>query len=147
MPVSIIERDGRLAVRTPYRHADFPARAHMLGGEWDRVERVWLFDAGEGERVRTLCREIYGSDGAEGREAFPAAIGSNSRQFAEARPKPHYFGHRDGLRERMLSAGPESLPDYELLEVILFGANRHDVKPVVICEPERVICQGIPFAS
>lgn len=38
-------------------------------------------------------------------------------------------GHRKRLKERFLSA-PESLPDYELLELILFNAfPRRDVKP------------------
>ena len=100
----------------------------MLGGEWDGIRRVWLFDLGDGERVRTLCREIYGTDNGA---PFPGGIGGNSRQFADAPAQPHYFGHRDRLRERMLAAGPENLPDYELLELILFAAQpRGDVKPV-----------------
>jgi len=103
----------------------------MLGGEWDGARRVWVFDVGAGDRVRTLCREIYGADGTEG---FPVAggTGSNSRQFAEGMPaQPHYFAHRERLRERMMANGPESLPDYELLEVILFAARqRGDVNPV-----------------
>lgn len=42
---------------------------------------------------------------------------------------PH-SGHRDRLRERFLKA-PESLPDYELLEMFLFMAiPRRDVKPL-----------------
>jgi DNA repair protein RadC len=51
--------------------------------------------------------------------------------MAEAeKTKPHYAGHRDRLRERFLNA-PDSLPDYELLELILFMAiPRKDVKPV-----------------
>lgn len=45
--------------------------------------------------------------------------------------KPHYHGHRDRLRERFLSAGPDALPDYELLELLLFQAiPRRDVKPL-----------------
>ena len=44
--------------------------------------------------------------------------------------KPHYTGHRDRLRERFIAA-PESLPDYELLELLLFMAiPRRDVKPI-----------------
>jgi DNA repair protein RadC len=128
--VSIVERDGRLAVSSPY-HPDFPPRARMLGGEWDAVRRLWLFDAGDGDRVRSLCREVYGTDGVDGGTPFSPAVGANSRQFSETPPAPHYFGHRARLRERMMSAGPENLPDYELLEVILFAAQqRGDVKPV-----------------
>src|SRR5665213_1781501 len=45
--------------------------------------------------------------------------------------KPHYLGHRDRLRRRLLDAGPEALPDYELLEFLLFAARpRGDVKPL-----------------
>ncbi len=48
----------------------------------------------------------------------------------QKKEKPHYLGHRDRLRERFLNA-PESLPDYELLELILFMAiPRKDVKPI-----------------
>ena len=44
--------------------------------------------------------------------------------------KPHYSGHRDRLRIRFLNA-PDSLPDYELLELLLFMAiPRKDVKPI-----------------
>ena len=43
---------------------------------------------------------------------------------------PHYSGHRDRLRARFLNA-PDSLPDYELLELLLFMAiPRKDVKPI-----------------
>ncbi|MEM8587304.1 MAG: DNA repair protein RadC [Pseudomonadota bacterium] len=45
--------------------------------------------------------------------------------------KPHYTGHRDRLRQRFLNAGPDGLADYELLELLLFGAiPRRDVKPL-----------------
>jgi len=45
--------------------------------------------------------------------------------------KPDYHGHRDRLRERFLTSGPDSLPDYELLELLLFSAiTRRDTKPI-----------------
>ncbi|MCI5060629.1 MAG: DNA repair protein RadC [Alphaproteobacteria bacterium] len=45
--------------------------------------------------------------------------------------KPHYTGHRDRLRQRFIEGGADALPDYELLELILFMAiPRRDVKPV-----------------
>ena len=44
--------------------------------------------------------------------------------------KPHYQGHRERLRDRFMK-GSEALPDYELLELILFRAiPRRDVKPL-----------------
>ncbi|HEY2540403.1 MAG TPA: UPF0758 domain-containing protein, partial [Stellaceae bacterium] len=54
------------------------------------------------------------------------------KQLAEAGDDvPHYLGHRERLRQRLIDAGAENLPDYELLEVILFASNpRGDVKPL-----------------
>lgn len=43
----------------------------------------------------------------------------------------HFLGHRQRLRERFLKPGGDHLPDYELLELILFSARpRGDVKPL-----------------
>jgi DNA repair protein RadC len=45
--------------------------------------------------------------------------------------KPHYLGHRERLSRRFREAGPDALPDYELLELILFrAAPRRDTKPL-----------------
>jgi DNA repair protein RadC len=134
MPLSIIEEEGRIAVSSPY-HPNFPARARSLGGIWNAARRVWVFDSADNDRVRALCREIYGTDGQEnsgtGSALFPIPVGHGRNEFAEAvTPVPHYYGHRRRLRERMIAAGAESLPDYELLEVMLFAANpQGDVKP------------------
>ncbi|MBO6905048.1 MAG: hypothetical protein JJ865_08850, partial [Parvibaculum sp.] len=47
-----------------------------------------------------------------------------------AKEKPHYAGHRERLRQRFLKA-PDALPDYEILELILFRSiPRKDVKPL-----------------
>ena len=44
---------------------------------------------------------------------------------------PHYFGHRERLRRRFREGGADVLPDYELLELILFrAAPRRDTKPL-----------------
>ncbi len=45
--------------------------------------------------------------------------------------KPHYAGHRKRLRERFLKSSGEDMPDYELLELLLFFAqSQRDVKPL-----------------
>ena len=50
--------------------------------------------------------------------------------FKEA-GKPHYLGHRERLRKRFREAGAEAVPDYELLELVLFRAMpRRDTKPI-----------------
>ncbi|RZN30200.1 DNA repair protein RadC [Bradyrhizobium sp. Leo121] len=53
---------------------------------------------------------------------------TNTDQPAET---PHYHGHRERLRERFHSAGPDALSDYELLEMALFASiPRRDTKPL-----------------
>lgn len=50
---------------------------------------------------------------------------------AKARLPSYIADHRARLRERFLAGGPDALPDYELLELILFRAiPRQDVKPL-----------------
>jgi DNA repair protein RadC len=45
--------------------------------------------------------------------------------------RPHYWGHRARLRQRFLAGGHGSMPEYELLELVLFNAiPRIDVKPL-----------------
>jgi DNA repair protein RadC len=59
---------------------------------------------------------------------MPARTREPEDQPAE---KPHYHGHRERLRERFHSAGPDALSDYELLEMALFPAlPRRDTKPL-----------------
>ncbi|MBL8574966.1 MAG: DNA repair protein RadC [Hyphomicrobiaceae bacterium] len=45
--------------------------------------------------------------------------------------KPHYSGHRKRLRARFLEAGPDLMPDYEMLELLLFrSVPQRDCKPL-----------------
>src|ERR1700737_5263643 len=124
MPVSLVEQDGRIAVSSPY-HPHFPARARSLGGTWDAAQRVWLFAAADHDRVRSLCREIYGTDGPEnGKDAaapFPNAVGHGRNELAEGTSSvPHYYGHRRRLRERLLAAGAEKPPHYDAFKKLAF---------------------------
>ena len=88
-----------------------------------------------------------------------------NRERAEglAEAPPHYFGHRERLRERFREAGTDALSDYELLELLLFRAQpRRDMKPIakallekfgsfaeVISAPEKRLAEvdGIGDAS
>ncbi|WP_373504273.1 DNA repair protein RadC [Aestuariivirga sp.] len=46
-------------------------------------------------------------------------------------PPPHFLGHRDRLKDRFREGGPDAMPDYELLEMVLFRAiRRGDTKPI-----------------
>ncbi len=68
--------------------------------------------------------------------------------FDEAPPKvsgePHWHGHRERLKARFRDAGAEALPDYELLELVLFRSiPRRDVKGLA----KRLIQQFGSFAE
>lgn len=68
---------------------------------------------------------------------------------------PHYIGHRERLRQRFVAGGAEAMPDYEMLELVLFAAvPRRDVKPLakdliakfgsfaeVIAAPRERLCE------
>lgn len=48
-----------------------------------------------------------------------------------ATARPHHMGHRERLRVRAAAGGLAALPDYEVLEMLLFRAiPRGDVKPL-----------------
>jgi hypothetical protein len=56
-----IEREGNvISCRSPY-HPAFIARAKELHGRYD--DGLWLFPTEQEEGVRSICREIYGTDG------------------------------------------------------------------------------------
>jgi DNA repair protein RadC len=63
-------------------------------------------------------------------EAGPGLLSLLSPATEEETP-PGHLGHRDRLRQKLLTAGPEALADYELLELLLFFAVlRQDTKPI-----------------
>ena len=45
--------------------------------------------------------------------------------------EPHYYGHRQRLKERFQLSESRGMPDYELLELLLtYSIPRKDVKPI-----------------
>lgn len=66
--------------------------------------------------------------GAPEKPAPRSAEKSAPRSKAAA---PSHVGHRQRLRARFIEGGPDALPDYELLEMVLFRAiPRRDTKPL-----------------
>ena len=60
-----------------------------------------------------------------------ASAGGGLVADGEGGKRPHYWGHRERLRERFLTGGHKAMPEYELLELMLFNAiPRIDVKPL-----------------
>jgi len=60
--VKITTNGNKITLSSPY-HPNLPKRAKDLGGKWNGDARTWQFDVRDGERVRQMCREIYGTDG------------------------------------------------------------------------------------
>ncbi|MFD0980374.1 RadC family protein [Tropicimonas aquimaris] len=60
-----------------------------------------------------------------------AAAGGGLVVGEDGQARPHYWGHRERLRQRFLSGGHAAMPEYELLEMLLFNAiPRIDTKPL-----------------
>ena len=105
------------------------------GGTWNRLDQCWEFSGDDPTEKLAMALQ-----------AVPAAAGHNSGE--PPLPKPHYHGHRARVRERVLKAGIESLPDYELLELLLFYAiDRIDTKPLAKRLLERFGTVGDVFAA
>ena len=63
--------------------------------------------------------------------AKPRSLPNTAAEAPVAPEKPHYLGHRERLRERLLAGGTDALADYELLEFLLYSAQpRGDTKPL-----------------
>jgi DNA repair protein RadC len=106
------------------------------GGTWNRLDRWWEF-RGE-DPTANLAAAL---------EAAPAATGHNSGS-PPALPKPHYHGHRERVRQRVLKSGVEGFEPYELLELLLFYAiERIDTKPLAKQLIERFGSLGDLFAA
>ena len=72
-------------------------------------------------------------------QALPFALDSLDNLRPVAVTQPSYIkDHRERLRTRFMAGGSDAMPDYELLELILFRAiPRRDVKPLANALIER----------
>jgi len=52
----------KLHVASPYNPV-FVKQAKACGGRWNGDEKTWDFDPRDEDRVRDLCKEVYGTDG------------------------------------------------------------------------------------
>ncbi|NKX43386.1 RadC family protein [Roseicyclus persicicus] len=65
------------------------------------------------------------------RLAADVAAGGGLITDAAGNIRPHYWGHRERLRTRFLQGGHKPMPEYEILELLLFNAiPKVDVKPL-----------------
>lgn len=62
--------------------------------------------------------------------------------------KPHWQGHRDRLRTKLLNRGAGALDDYEILEVLLMAfIPRRDVKPIAKTLERKFGCLSAILAA
>jgi len=88
--------------------------------------------------------------GAKGKDEGKAGAEEQGALFAPQAPATakapvnDKTGHRERLRDRFREGGSEALPDYELLEMILFRVfPRGDTKPIA----KRLIARFGTFAE
>ncbi|MEM7044931.1 MAG: DNA repair protein RadC [Pseudomonadota bacterium] len=113
-------------------------KAH--GGRWSKSRGAWVFD--DAAMIERLCQafddngRVEAAPGfAEAPILFDTSMSSPAKSAwpASGRPAqgPHYHGHRERLRARFRESSGEGMPDYELLELLLFFSIRYiDVKPL-----------------
>ena len=80
------------------------------------------------------------------RASPPARPAQDDTQLGlfEAPATPGYHGHRERLRQRFMQGGADAMPDYELLELVLFKAQpRRDTKDLA----KRLIARFGTFAE
>lgn len=96
-----------------------------LGGRWDGINRAWIFRGGD---PRSAIADRVRAERTQGGLADVLSVAPDLGNLAN---RPHYWGHRQRLRDRFLGSSEESLPDYELLELLLFfSIERIDTKPL-----------------
>jgi len=112
-------------------------KAH--GGRWSQSRGAWVFD--DPAKIERLCAD-FGPAGAASTtpgfaeapmrfEPSKAPLTADRSQAAANGQRPHYHGHRKRLRARFMGGDGASIPDYELLELLLFFSIRYvDVKPL-----------------
>jgi hypothetical protein len=79
-PIEVaVVHEHRILVRCPY-NTRFTVGAKVLGGQWQRHDRLWVFP-GENERwVRMLCDDWFGTDGSSPPDLVDVHITFNEAQ-------------------------------------------------------------------
>jgi DNA repair protein RadC len=97
------------------------------GGRWSQRRQGWVFESPSPiERLAAALPEA-----SPGLADAPAKYEAEAVSFSRLRRSAQQSGHRNRLRRRFLEAGPTSLPDYELLELLLFfSIDVKDTKPL-----------------
>jgi DNA repair protein RadC len=100
----------------------------VCGGRWSQRRQSWVFESAA--PVERFAAALPG-EAAPGLADAPVTYEAEAASFGRRRRSAQQSGHRNRLRQRFLEAGPTSLPDYELLELLLFfSIDVKDTKPL-----------------
>jgi hypothetical protein len=111
-----------------FAHKDLLKR---VGGRWRATRQCWGFDSLESIARLAAALPANGAAAASGLADAPAPYDQDRPSFARLRKRAQNAGHRNRLRTRFLEAGADALPDYELLELLLFfSVDVKDTKPL-----------------
>jgi DNA repair protein RadC len=98
------------------------------GGRWSQSRQGWVFPSLD--PIRELATALP-ANGSEAGGLADAPVSYAPERAGRRWRRKHYHGHRERLRTRFLDAGAEALPDYELLELLLFHSiDVRDTKPL-----------------
>ena len=101
------------------------------GGRWSRSRQAWVFDSLEPIRDLATALPAPREPQPGGLADAPTSFEAETPAFGKLRKQAQNSGHRNRLRARFLEAGPQALPDYELLELLLFfSIDVKDTKPL-----------------
>jgi DNA repair protein RadC len=101
------------------------------GGRWSRSRQGWVFESLEPIRDLATALPANGEAHVGGLADAPTAFEAETPSFGKLRKQAQNSGHRNRLRTRLLEAGAQALPDYELLELLLFfSIDVKDTKPL-----------------
>lgn len=125
-------REAYMVTGNTYHHKEL-LKAH--GGRWSKSRSAWVFD--DAAMIERLCQMLAGGQAssapgfAEAPVLFDVSVSGPAKSTRPASGPAHYHGHRERLRQRFRESAGEGMPDYELLELLLFFSIRYvDVKPL-----------------
>src|SRR5215211_5950020 len=115
-------RPSRVTVRCP-RSSSTPSGSRKTGSKSSLSPRRATIAHRTGRRADVVGGgwDTLGGGLGDDPDAYAFEEPSGSRPHrGDTEDEPHYLGHRNRLRQRFVETGGDSLPDYELLELVLF---------------------------
>ncbi|HEX6143793.1 MAG TPA: DNA repair protein RadC [Geminicoccaceae bacterium] len=111
-----------------FAHRDVLRRA---GGRWSKRRQAWVFTERTPVELLAVSLPEAPPEAGSGLHDAPLPYDARPETFNQKKKSTQNAGHRNRLRRRFAEAGAASLPDYELLELLLFfSIDVKDTKPL-----------------